>query len=48
MDFDRIIVSDDYGWKYGGFGIEMGESIERTPANFKEILRLDYQIDPCA
>ena len=36
MDFDRTIVSNDNGWKYGGFGKEMGEFIERTPANLKE------------
>ena len=38
MDFDRIIVSNDNGWVYGGFGKELGESIERTPANLKENL----------
>jgi hypothetical protein len=38
MDFDRIIVSNDNGWKYGGVGKEMGEFIERTPANLKESL----------
>ena len=38
MDFDRTIVSNDNGWKYGGFGKEMGEFIERTPANLKESL----------
>jgi hypothetical protein len=38
MDFDRTIVSNDNGWEYGGFGKEMGESIERTPANLKENL----------
>jgi hypothetical protein len=31
LDFDRTIVSYDNGMKYGGFGKEMGESIERTP-----------------
>jgi hypothetical protein len=36
MDFDRIIVSNDNGWKYGGYGKEMGEFIKRTPANLKE------------
>jgi hypothetical protein len=36
MDFDRTIVSNDNGWKYGGFDKETGESIERTLANFKE------------
>jgi hypothetical protein len=35
MDFDRNIVSNDNGWEYGGFGKEMGESIERTLANLK-------------
>jgi hypothetical protein len=35
MDFDGIIVYNDIGWKSGGFGKEMGEFIERTPANFK-------------
>jgi hypothetical protein len=24
MDFDRTLVSNDNGWKYGGFGKEMG------------------------
>jgi hypothetical protein len=38
MDFDRNIVSNDNGWEYGGFGKEMGESIERTLANLKESL----------
>jgi hypothetical protein len=38
MDFDRTIVSNDNGWKYGGFGKGMGESIERAPANLKENL----------
>jgi hypothetical protein len=38
MDFDRTIVSNDNGWKYSRFGKEMGEFIERTPANFKESL----------
>ena len=36
MDFDHTIVSNDNGWEYGGFGKEMGESIERTPVNLKE------------
>jgi hypothetical protein len=35
MDFDCTIVSNDNGWEYGGFGKEMGESIETTPANLK-------------
>ena len=39
MDFDRTIVSNDNGWEYGGFGKEIGESIERTPTNLKENLR---------
>jgi hypothetical protein len=39
MDFDRTIVSNDNGWEYGGFCKEMGESIERIPANLKENLR---------
>ena len=38
MDFDRTIVSNDNGWEYGGFGKEMGESIEWTPASLKESL----------
>jgi hypothetical protein len=38
MDFDRNIVSNDNGWEYGGFGKEMGESIEWTLANLKESL----------
>ncbi len=38
MDFDRNIVSNDNGWEYGGFGKEMGESIERTLANLKKNL----------
>jgi hypothetical protein len=38
MDFDRTIISNNNGWKYGGFGKEMGESIERIPANLKECL----------
>ena len=38
MDFDRNIVSNDNGWEYGGFGKEMGESIERTLANLKKSL----------
>jgi hypothetical protein len=38
MDIDRNIVSNDNGCKYGGFGKEMGESIERTLANLKENL----------
>jgi hypothetical protein len=38
MEFDRTIVSNDNGWEYGGFGKEMGESIERTSANLKENL----------
>jgi hypothetical protein len=38
MDFDRNIVYNDNGWKYGGVGKEMGEFIERTPANLKENL----------
>jgi hypothetical protein len=37
--FWRNIVSNDNGWKYGGFGMEMGESIERTLANLKDSLR---------
>jgi hypothetical protein len=36
MDFDRTIVSNDNSCKYGEFGKEMGEFIERTPANIKE------------
>ena len=36
--FDRTIVSNDNGWEYGGFGKEMGESIEETPASLKERL----------
>jgi len=38
MDFDRTIVSNDNGWEYGGFGKEMGKSIEKTPASLKESL----------
>jgi hypothetical protein len=38
MDFDRTIVSNDNGWEYGGFGKEMGESIEWLTANLKESL----------
>jgi hypothetical protein len=38
MDFDRTIVSNDNGWEYGEFGKEMGEFIERTPANLQESL----------
>jgi hypothetical protein len=38
MDFDRTIVSNDNGWEYGGFGKEVRESIEWTPANLKESL----------
>jgi hypothetical protein len=38
MDFDRTTVSNDNGWEYGGFGKEMGESIEWNPANLKESL----------
>jgi hypothetical protein len=38
MDFDRTIVFSDNGWEYGGFGIDMGESIEKTLANLKESL----------
>jgi hypothetical protein len=38
MDFDRNIVYNDNGWEYGGFGKDMGESIERTLANLKESL----------
>jgi hypothetical protein len=38
MDFDRTIDSNDNGWKYGGFGKEMGESIKRTSATLKENL----------
>jgi hypothetical protein len=38
MDFDRTIVSYDNAWEYGGFGKEMGESIQRTLANLKESL----------
>jgi hypothetical protein len=38
MDFDRTIVTNGNGWEYGGFGKEMGEAIERTPANFTESL----------
>jgi hypothetical protein len=38
MDFDRTIVFNDNGWIYGGFGKEMGNCIERTPANHKESL----------
>jgi hypothetical protein len=38
MDFDCTIVSNGNGWEYGGFGKEMGESIERTPTNLKESL----------
>jgi hypothetical protein len=37
MDFDRTIVSNDNGWKYGEIRKKkMGESIEKTPANLKE------------
>jgi hypothetical protein len=36
VDFDRTIVSNDNGWEYGGFGKEMGWSIEKTPANLKK------------
>ena len=39
VGFDHTIVSNDNGSEYGGFGIEMVEFIERTPANFKENLR---------
>jgi hypothetical protein len=35
MDFGPTIVSNDDGWKYGGFYKEMGESIERTPVNLQ-------------
>jgi hypothetical protein len=38
MDFDRTIVSNGNGWEYGGFGKEVGGSIERTPANLQESL----------
>jgi hypothetical protein len=38
MDFDRNIVYNDNGWKYGGFGKDMGQSIERILANLKESL----------
>ena len=38
MDFDRTIVFNDNGWEYGGFGKEMGEFIEWTPASLKESL----------
>jgi hypothetical protein len=38
LDFDRTIVSNYNGWKYGGCGKEVGESIERTLANLKESL----------
>jgi hypothetical protein len=38
MDFKRAIVSNDKCWEYGGFGKEMGESIERTLANLTESL----------
>jgi hypothetical protein len=46
MDFDRTIVCNDNGWEYGGFNKEMGESIEKTPANSKKIWGLDYQMHP--
>jgi hypothetical protein len=38
MDSDRTIVSNGNNWEYGGFGKEIGESIERTPTNLKESL----------
>jgi hypothetical protein len=38
MDFDYTIVSNENGWEYGGFGKEVGESIEKTPANLKKSL----------
>ena len=38
MDFDCNIVYNDNRWEYGGFGKDMGESIERTLANPKESL----------
>ena len=38
MEFDRTIVFNDNDWEYGGFGKEMGESIEGTPANLQENL----------
>jgi hypothetical protein len=38
MDFDRHINYNDNSWEYGGFGKNMGESIERTLANLKESL----------
>jgi hypothetical protein len=37
MNFDRTIVSNNNGWEYGEIGKEMGESIERTPANLKKM-----------
>jgi hypothetical protein len=46
MEFDRTIVFYDNDWEYDGFGKEMGESIERTSANLKESLGLDYQMHP--
>jgi hypothetical protein len=48
MDFDRTIVPNDNGWEHGGFGKEMGEAIEKRPANLKESLGLDYQMHPRA
>jgi hypothetical protein len=38
MDFNHTIFSNKNGWKYGGFGKEIGEAIERTPANVEENL----------
>lgn len=36
--FDHTIISNDNGWNYGGFGIEMEEPVEKIIANFKESL----------
>ena len=38
MDFDRTIAFNENGWEYGGFGKEIGKSIENTPANLEESL----------